>query len=65
MTRPMTTVQEKELDKLEADMEALKKQAGKAIQYAYISNGIGIMLYSAEVIYLTRPKVKEVFPEEI
>lgn len=56
-----TASQKKTLDTLQAQITDTEKKVGKLITFAYIKNigtAVGTMVI---VIYLTRPKVKEVF----
>ncbi len=61
-SRPnLTLQQESEVNAAEASIKKQQKTLGKTYDIAYLVTSIEIIAHGALVIYLTRPKVREVF----
>jgi len=59
----LTPTQKQQLDEIQAAIAVKEKQAGKAISFTYIKLGVTGVEMLGVMIYLSRPKVKEVFHE--
>jgi hypothetical protein len=59
----LTPTQKQQLDDIQAAIAVKQKQAGKAITFTYFKLGATAVGTIVVIIYLTRPKVKEVFHE--
>lgn len=57
----LTETQKQTLSTLQAAITVKEKQAGKAVTFTYIKLGATAVETIAVMVYLTRPKVKEVF----
>jgi hypothetical protein len=59
----LTPTQKQQLDAVQAAIAVKEKQAGKAIAFTYVKLGVTGVEMLGVMIYLSRPKVKEVFHE--
>jgi hypothetical protein len=57
----LTSAQRQQLDAAKSQLDLLQKQFGKSAPFVFGKYAITIVVYSGVVIYLTRPKIKEVF----
>lgn len=57
----LTPAEQAQLATLQTEVDKAKERVGSAITFSYIINGAYILLYGAMLVYLTRPKVKQVF----
>ncbi|HEX8762760.1 MAG TPA: hypothetical protein VF733_03280 [Candidatus Saccharimonadales bacterium] len=57
----ITPAQKQQLDAIRTTIAAQEKQAGKSVAVTYLKFGLTCLEGIAGVIYLTRPKVKEIF----
>ncbi len=57
----ITQDQKQQLNSVRDQLNSEQKLVGKAITFSYIKYGVSILEMAGVIVYLTRPKVKEVF----